>query len=109
MFNTGQVALQWQHSAGEVYNTNVLMDMNGVRVVSNQYEGYTAITPEEFAGYAEVYSQDTGQVEMQRVFTLNKDVTEVAKLDAEHEINMTPIKIVPVNSATVNGWAFVKE
>lgn len=109
MFNIGSVALQWQHSAGEVYNTNVLMDMNGIRVVSNQYEGYTAITPEEFAGYAESFNQDTGTTEMKRVFTLNKDVTEVAKLDAEQEINMTPIKIVPVNSTATEGWAFVKE
>lgn len=103
MVNVGNTALQWQHSAGEVYNTNVLMDLNGIRVISNTYNGYTAITPEEFAGYAEV-----GGV-MERVFTLNKDVTEMSKVKIDKELSMTPIKVIPVQSANYNGWAFIKE
>lgn len=102
MVNVGNVPLQWQHSSGEVYNTNVLMDLNGIKVISNQYNGYTSITPEEFSGYAEV------EGEMKRVFTLNKDTTEMSKVDVEKEISMTPIKIVPV-TGTYNGWAFIGE
>lgn len=102
MLNIGNVALQWQHSAGEIYNTNVLMDLNGIRVLSTAYDGYTAITPEEFSGYARVDG------EMERVFTLNKDVTEVSKLKADKEISLTPVKIVPV-SGTYNGIAFISE
>lgn len=102
MANVGNVSLQWQHSSGEVYNTNVLMDLNGIKVISNQYNGFTSITPEEFSGYAEV------EGEMKRVFTLNKDVTEMSKVDVEKEISMTPIKVVPV-TGTYNGWAFIGE
>lgn len=102
MLNVGEVALQWQHSSGEVYNTNVLMDMNGIKVNSNQYNGYTAITPEEFAGYAEVNGV------MTRVFTLNNDVTEVKKLDAEEQIVMSPIKLVAYRGSR-SGWAWLPE
>lgn len=103
MLNVGNVPLQWQHSAGELYNTNVLMDLNGIKVIASNYEGYTAITPEEFAGYAEVDG------EMTRVFTLNKDVTEMSKVKVDKEISMSPIKIVPVKSSQYQGWAFVPE
>lgn len=107
MFNIGVNDLQWQHSSGEVYNTNVLMDLNGVRVISNTYEGYTAITPSEFAGYAEV--TEGGVTSMKKVFTLNKDVTEMSKTKIENEISMSPLKVVPVDSSTYKGWAFIAE
>jgi phage minor structural protein len=109
MVNIGDVPLQWTLASGEVYNTNVLMDMNGVRVISDQYEGYTAITPKEFSGYAEVYNEQTETMEMKRVFTLNKDVTEVSKLKTENEIRMTPLKMIPVTTGGFNGWAIVPE
>lgn len=109
MVNVGNVPLQWQHSAGEIYNTNVLMDMNGIRVMNSDYKGYTAITPEEFSGYAEVENLDTGEYEMERVFTLNRDTTEVSKLEARKEIRMSPIKIIPVNDSSYKGWAFIPE
>lgn len=109
MVNIGDVPLQWTLASGEVYNTNVLMDMNGVRVLSNQYAGYTAITPQEFSGYAEVLDETTNKLEMKRVFTLNRDTTEVTKIQAESEIRMSPLKIIPVNAGGFNGWAFVPE
>jgi Concanavalin A-like lectin/glucanases superfamily/Carbohydrate binding domain len=101
MANIGDVALQWQHAPDEIYNTNVLMNMNGIKVMSSSYNGYTAITPQEFAGYAEVDGQ------MQKVFTLNRDVTEMSKASIDYEISMSPIKIIPIKSAGYNGWAFV--
>jgi len=101
MVNVGSEPLQWQHAPGEIYNTNVLMDMNGIRVISSVYEGYTAITPEEFAGYAEV------EGEMMKVFTLNKDVTEMTKAQVDSEIVMSPIKVIPIKTSSYNGWAFV--
>ncbi|UKL30015.1 tail protein [Bacillus phage PK2] len=103
MLNIGDVPLQWTLASGEVYNTNVLMDMNGVRVISDQYEGYTAITPKEFSGYAEVEGN------MERVFTLNKDTTEMNKARMEQEISMSPVKVVPVTSFKYNGWAFISD
>ena len=101
MANIGSEPLQWQHSNGEIYNSNVLMDLNGIRVLSSVYEGYTAITPEEFSGYALVDGV------MTRVFTLNRDVTEMTKADVDEEITMNPIKVIPIKTAQYNGWAFV--
>jgi phage minor structural protein len=109
MVNIGDVPLQWTLASGEVYNTNVLMDMNGIRVNSNQYAGYTAITPQEFSGYAEVLNESTNNLEMKRVFTLNKDTTEVTKLKAEDEIKMTPLKVITIDTGGFNGWAFVPD
>lgn len=103
MVNIGAEALQWSMATGEVYNANVKMDANGIKVLSSMYEGYTQITPEEFAGYAEVDGN------MEKVFTLNKDTTEMSKARIDAEITMSPIKIVPLRSGGYNGWAFVKE
>ena len=102
MVNIGNVALQWQHSAGEVYNTNVLLDQNGIRVMTSGYEGYTLITRDEFSGYAEVDGV------MTRVFSLNRDVTEVTKLRAESEIRMSPVKVIPI-TGVYTGWAFIPD
>ncbi len=102
MLNVGDIPLQWQQASGEVYNTNVKMDVNGLKVISNVYDGYTAITPEEFAGYAR---DDSGT--MKKVFTLNKGVTEMTKADIDEEISMGSIKIVPVSEAGSTGWAFI--
>ena len=46
---------------------------------------------------------------MQKVFSLNRDTTEVEKLEARSQIKMPPIKVVPINNASFEGWAFVKE
>jgi hypothetical protein len=40
---------------------------------------------------------------------LNRDTTEVEKLEARSQIKMPPIKITPINNSTYQGWAFVKE
>ncbi|MEH7117220.1 hypothetical protein V7128_07330 [Neobacillus vireti] len=103
MLNVGEHPLQWSLAVGEVYNTNIQMDSNGIRVQASDYDGYTAITPQEFAGY---YNTGDGYEE---VFTLNKDTTEVSKLEAKNEISMNPIKVVPIKTATLNGWAFVAD
>jgi hypothetical protein len=42
------------------------------------------------------------------VFTLNRDTTKVQKLRAESQMEMPPIKIVPITSGSNTGWAFVK-
>ena len=46
---------------------------------------------------------------MQKVFSLNRDTTEVEKLEARSQMKMAPIKIVPIDNASYKGWAFVKE
>lgn len=83
-------------------NTQVNINVDGVLVKSSVYEGdYTVMSPLEFAGYSNINGTIT------KVFSLNKDITEVKKLEAEDEITMIPIKIVPITSGDIQGWAFV--
>lgn len=44
----------------------------------------------------------------QEVFSIDRDVTDIAKLNAREQIQMTPIKIVPIPTGAQAGWAFVK-
>ena len=106
MVNVGTIPFQWQHADGEVYNTNIQMNLNGIKVLSSNYRGYTIMSPQEFSGYAEVLN-DNDEPVMTRVFTLNNDVTEVSKLDADHEINMSTMKVIPFHNASNKGWAFI--
>jgi hypothetical protein len=93
----------WRQASGEIYNLQVSVDQDGVQVKSATYAGdYTAITPLEFAGY----SNASGI--MKKVFTINRDVTEVEKLYAKSQIKMPPMEIVPIDNANYKGWAFVK-
>jgi hypothetical protein len=101
MVNEGLVALKWSNHATELYNTNILLDINGIKVISTEYDGYTNITPKEFSGYARVDG------EMKRVFTLNKDVTEMNRVKVEGEINMPPVVVRAINTQQYKGWAFL--
>lgn len=102
MFAIGEYNTQWQQASGEIMNTQVNINVDGVLVKSSVYAGnYTVMSPLEFAGY----SNKNGTIT--KVFTLNDDTTEVDKLKATNGITMSPIKIVPVNSGSLKGWAFV--
>ena len=97
-------AMTWRQASGEIYNAQVSLDQAGVQVRSSVYTGdYVEITPLEFAGY----SNASGT--MKKVFSLNRETTEVEQLEARSEIKMPPIKIVPINNSSYKGWAFVKE
>lgn len=88
---------------GEIANSNVVIDEKGILVKSSLNEGdYTIISPLEFSGYSKIGT------ESEKVFSLNKDTTEVKKLKAEDELSMTPIKIVAIKDGETTGWAFVK-
>ena len=93
----------WRQASGEIYNLQVSVDADGVQVRSTTYSGdYVQITPLEFAGYS-----NAGGV-MKKVFTVNRDTTEVSKLQAESMIKMPPMEIVPIDNANYKGWAIVK-
>lgn len=106
MLNIGDIPLQWTLATGELYNTNVRMNLNGLRVAqldTNGAEvGYTQITPSEFAGF---YKNGNGGYE--KVFYLNGDETVTKKLKATKEITLGNIKIIDVTSTDITGWAFV--
>lgn len=108
MLNVGEDALQWQHANGELYNTNIQMNLNGIKVLNGQTNGYTIMSPSEFSGYAEVIN-DSNQREMKKIFTLNGDTTEVTKLDVDLEIAMATVKMIPINTASSKGWAFIAD
>ena len=102
MFALGSYASQWTQANGEIMNTQVIVDENGLLVKSSVYDGdYTTMNPLEFAGYSNVNGT------IVKVFTLNKDLTDIFKLRVKEEITMNPIKIVPVSSTDKVGWAFV--
>jgi hypothetical protein len=107
MFTIGDVALQWSLATGESFNTNVRLDINGIRVSqlnTNRAEiGYTQITPDEFAGY---YDSD-GDGNFEKIFYLNGDETVTKKIRALNEITMGNLKIININQSGNNGWAFV--
>ena len=107
MFTIGDTPLQWSLATGEVYNTNIRMDINGIRVsqmnAQKQEVGFTNITPTEFAGYYDANLD--GQFE--KVFYLNGDETVSKKVRAQNEITMGSLKMIAVNSGGNKGWAII--
>lgn len=102
MLAVGEYKSQWAQANGEVMNTQVNINTNGVLVKSSVYSGdYTVMSPLEFAGYSNINGTIT------KVFSLNKDVTEVERLTAKREVKMPPIKVVPITTGDMQGWAFV--
>lgn len=82
LLNTGDSKQQWKQASGELYTSEVLVDIDGVLIRNNMYSGYTIISPSEFAGYYKIGNRYI------RVFTLNKDTTEVTKLQVDESIEL---------------------
>ena len=102
MLAVGRYKTQWTQANGEIMNTQVNINVDGILVKSSVYLGdYTVMSPLEFAGYSNINGTIT------KVFTINKDTTEIEKLNVEKGIAMPPIKIVPITSGTIQGWGFV--
>lgn len=104
MFSLGEYKQTWSQANGEVMNSNVQFSLNGIKVFNSVgFKDYTVMSPLEFSGYSDVNGQ------LKKVFTLNKDTTEVSKMKSKEEISMSPIKIVPINNGNIKGWAFVSD
>jgi len=102
ILSVGEYKQEWQQADGELMNTQVNINKDGVLVKSSIYAGdYTVMSPLEFAGYSKINGVVT------KIFSLNKDTTISKKLTCEDEITMNPIKIVPVTTGNLIGWAFV--
>lgn len=97
MLNVGSEALVWTPHSQEVYNSNIMMDINGITVGNNSTTNKTVITPYKFSGYS-------GDEE---IFTLNGDTTKVKKLQAQERFIMDPLSIIAIDNANHSGWAFV--
>lgn len=102
MVNMGDQVVPWVQANGEILNTQVAVNDQGMMVSSSVYSGdYVQITPLGMSGHSNITGTD------EEVFKLNRDVTETSKLSARKEINMDPIKIVPVKDGERPGWYFV--
>lgn len=102
MVNEGDLPHKWSFANDEIYGATFQMNRNGFRVYHLEGTQYTAMTPDEFAGYAVV-----GGV-WERTFALNGDTTEVNKLQAKDQIGMGGLAIVNVESDTNKGWAVIR-
>ena len=102
MLAIGEMRAGWQQANGEVMNTQVNINLDGVLVRSSVFLGdYTVMSPLEFAGYSNLNGRLT------KVFSLNRDVTEMTRVNISGEMTMDPIKIVPIRTGNNRGWAFV--
>jgi hypothetical protein len=107
MFTIGDTPIAWTLATGESYNTNIRMNINGIRVsqldANGNETGYTQITSDEFAGYHSPNNDGT----FEKVFYLNGDETVTKKITATDEITMGNIKILPISGASNTGWVFI--
>lgn len=104
VFNIGEYTIPWQLSTGEILNSNLTINQEGITIRSNIYDGdYTIMSPIEFAGYS-----NNNNNNKEKIFSLNKDITLVRKLHSQDEIQLPPIKIVPILTGNNKGVAFVK-
>lgn len=102
MVNMGDQSIPWVQANGEILNTQVAVNDQGMMVSSSVYSGdYVQITPLGMSGHSNVTGTD------EEVFKLNRDVTETSKLSARKEVFMDPIKIIPVKDGDMAGWNFV--
>ena len=67
MFSVGEYSALWTQASGEAMNTSIQMSLDGIKVLSQLYEGdYNIMSPFEFAGYSTVNGTLT------KVFTINR-------------------------------------
>lgn len=95
--NSGLIEIydQFGNRVGKLDQTGLeLKNPNGDRIVLSPTGGLVA------------YSTASGTE--QQVFSITRDVTDIAKLNARQQIQMSPIKVVPIATGVQAGWAFVK-
>lgn len=106
MLNLGDLSSVWTQANGEILNTQVNINMNGVMVKSIQFDEngqYVVMSPLEFAGYAKKNGVSV------RVFTVNGDTTEVENLYIKNMMKIPPIKFVPNKTGNNRGVATVAD
>lgn len=98
----GDSKTPWVSASDEILSTHVAVDSDGVKVSSSTSNDYVKLDELGLNGYSDV----TGT--LQNVFTINRDLTEVSKLRARNQMEMPPLKIVPITSGSKQGWGWVK-
>lgn len=111
MVNIGTVAFSWTTAVGELYNTTIKMDLQGLRVSQledNLETGFTVMTPVKFAGYYNatgIINENTGSAD--EVFRMDKDEFVMKKANVKEEITMGTVKLIKIDTTARKGWAFV--
>ena len=96
MLAAGNYRSQWTQANGEFSNSQVQIDIDGITVKNSNLDGsYTKQTPQE----VEVYKD--GRL----AALVSGDKVMASSGTFSNEIDMPPIKIVPMN----DGWAFVEK
>lgn len=104
MLNVGDKTTVWQQANGEIHNTNVIIDLDGMIIKNSIHSGdYMKFTPLEIANYSNASGSE------KKTFWLNRDRTFVQKLEAVDQISMPPIRIIPITETNRAGWAFVAD
>lgn len=101
MLTVGDTTTPWVQASDEILTRNVALDANGVRVSSNTSNDYVKLDELGLNGYSDAGGR------LENVFTITRDLTEVSKLKARKQIEMPPLKVLPLDNPS--GWAFVKE
>jgi len=109
MLSEGTTNYGWTQHSTEIANTNIQMNINGIKVLGADGNSYTVMSPFEFSGYANVLNEDTNTINTERIFTLNGDTTEVNRLKAKRSIDLGNMVIVPIAKDAINGWAWFKK
>lgn len=102
MLTVGDSTTPWVQASDEILSKNVALDSNGVKVSSNTSKDYVKLDELGLNGYSDAEGT------MENVFTINRDMTEVSKLRSRKQIEMPPLKVIPINTNGNSGWAFVK-
>ena len=84
ILNTGNSPQQWKQASGELYTSEVLVDIDGMLIKNSVYSGYYLVNGR-----------------MIKVFTLNKDTTEVNKLWAYQSIEIGDTSVNDVKTMFV--------
>ena len=104
MLNVGDKTTVWQQANGEIHNTNVIIDLDGMIIKNSVHSGdYMKFTPLGIANYSNASGSE------KKTFWLNRDRTFVQKLEAVDQISMPPIRVIPITETNRAGWAFVAD
>ena len=89
-----------------------IYDQYGNQVGKIDYEGQVYSNPNgdrlEISPVGGISAFSTASGVEEEVFSIDRDVTNIAKLHARDQIEMPPLKIVPIMTGVQAGWAWVK-
>lgn len=101
ILTVGNSRTPWVSASDEILSTHVAVDSGGVKVSSNATNDYVKLDELGLNGYSDASGA------LQNVFTINRDLTEVEKLKTRTQLEMPPLKVVPI-TGSVSGWGWVK-